>query len=136
VNTRFGRSHVAHACASPAASRDLRAARLRAVKPDIARNLVDGTVSAEALARRQRISPRYIHRLFEGEGTTLSQFVSDPRLAQAHRMLTDPAHADTTIGSMAYGVGFTDLSTFNRAFRRCYDAAPSDIRAIARGTRD
>jgi AraC-like DNA-binding protein len=121
-----------------AAGRGLRAARLRAVKLDIAHNLVDGTVSAEALARRQRVSPRYIHRLFEGEGMTLSQFVLGLRLAQAYRMLTDPAHADMTIGGLAYGVGFTDLSTFNRAFRRRYGAAPSDVRATARdrGTRD
>ena len=33
-----------------------------------------------------------------------------------------------SISSIAYDVGFGDLSYFNRAFRRRYDATPSDIR--------
>jgi len=115
-----------------AEGRGLRAARRRLVKTDIAQNLADGDLSAAALARRQRVSPRYIHKLFETEGTTLSKFVCGQRLVQVHRMLTDPRHDDLTIGAIAYNAGFGDLSTFNRRFRRQFGATPSDVRMKAR----
>jgi AraC-like DNA-binding protein len=92
-------------------------------------NLQDGDVPAAALAWGQRVSARYIHKLFEGEGTTLSKFVLGQRLARVHRMLTDPGRADLTIGTIAYQAGFGDLSTFNREFRRHFGATPSDVRA-------
>ena len=116
-----------------AAGRGLRAARLRVLKADIARTFQEGDVSAEALARRHHISPRYIYKLFERDGTTLSQFVADLRLARVYRMLGDLRYAGMTIGALAYSVGFTDLSTFNRAFRRRYGIAPTDVRAVKQG---
>jgi AraC-like DNA-binding protein len=118
--------------AEVARGRGLRAARLRAIKAEIALNLANDEVSAAALARTQRVSPRYIHKLFEDEGTTLSRYVMGQRLVRVHRMLTDPRYADLTIGAMAYSVGFSDLSTFNREFRRHFGATPSDVRAAAR----
>jgi AraC-like DNA-binding protein len=117
-----------------AKGRGLRAARMRAIKAEIASNLLQGgTVSAAALARAQRVSSRYIQKLFENEGTTLSKFVLGQRLARVHRMLTDPGMVDLTIGAIAYRAGFGDLSTFNREFRRQFGATPSDIRAATRG---
>jgi len=109
--------------------RGLGAARLRAVKADIAEKLAGGDVGAAALAVRQRVSPRYIHKLFESEGTTLSHYVLGQRLARVHRLLSDPSYAEHTIGGLAFQVGFGDLSTFNRAFRRHYGVTPSDVRA-------
>jgi AraC-like DNA-binding protein len=93
--------------------------------------LRDGDVSVTALAGRHRVSARYIQRLFESDGTTLSKFVLGQRLAQAYRMLADPRQGDRMIGTLAFEVGFGDLSTFNREFRRHYGATPSDVRAAA-----
>jgi AraC-like DNA-binding protein len=115
-----------------AKGRGLRAARLRAIKADVVEHLQCGHVSPAALALRQGVSPRYIHKLFESEGTTLSRFVLGQRLARVHRMLSDPRHADRTIGALAFDVGFGDLSTFNREFRRLYGMTPSDVRAATR----
>lgn len=109
----------------------IRAARLHAIKSDIATNFAGGDVSASALAIRHRVTTRYIHKLFEHEGTTLSKFVLGQRLNHAHRMLTDPRSAGQTIGSLAFAAGFGDLSTFNHAFRRHYGATPSEVRANA-----
>ncbi|RUX33774.1 helix-turn-helix domain-containing protein, partial [Mesorhizobium sp. M7A.F.Ca.CA.002.09.1.1] len=39
--------------------------------------------------------------------------------------------AGRSITAIAYEAGFNDLSYFNRAFRRRYDATPSDVRAAA-----
>jgi AraC-like DNA-binding protein len=70
--------------------------------------------------------------LFEAEGTTFSQYVLGQRLALAHRLLTDPRDARSTITAIAFDAGFGDLSSFNRAFRRAYGATPSDVRAAVR----
>jgi hypothetical protein len=47
----------------------------------IAHNL-DGDVSVTALALRQQVTPRYIQKLFESEGSTLSRYVLGQRLAR------------------------------------------------------
>jgi AraC-like DNA-binding protein len=111
-----------------AKGRGVRVARLKAVKADIAANLTSHDLSVAAVARRQRVTPRYIHMLFDGEGTTFSQFVLAERLARVHRLLSDPRHGDKSIGAIAYASGFGDLSHFNHAFRRRYGATPSEIR--------
>ncbi|MCW5658899.1 MAG: helix-turn-helix domain-containing protein [Burkholderiaceae bacterium] len=119
-----------------AAGRGLQAARLRAVKADIAQHLSDAALGPVPLAQRQGITPRYLHKLFEREGTTLSRYVLGLRLAAVHRMLSDPRHAALRIGTIAYDNGFNDLSTFNREFRRRFGATPSDVRqAIRRAIR-
>lgn len=118
--------------AEVAKGRGLRAARLHAVKADIARHLADPELSATVLATHQGVTPRYIHKLFETDGTTLSRFVLGHRLVKVHRMLHDAHYAGLTIGAIAYRGGFSDLSTFNREFRRRFGATPSDVRAAAR----
>jgi len=89
---------------------------------DIAAYLGDCDLTAAAVARRQRVTPRFVHKLFEQEGLVFSRFVLARRLARTHRMLTDVRLAQRSISSVAFEVGFGDLSYFNRAFRRCYGA--------------
>ncbi len=116
-----------------AEGRGIRAARLSAVKTDIEKHVAESDLTPAAVARRQRISDSYIRKLFEGEGTSFSEFVLSRRLVRAHRMLTDPRSAGRSISSIAFDAGFGDLSYFNRTFKRFYSTAPSEIRAaIAR----
>jgi AraC-like DNA-binding protein len=113
--------------------RGLRAARLRAVKADIIANLGAREVSLAAVAARHNISPSYVRKLFEGAGTSFTDFVLSERLARAHRLLADPHSAGRTIGDIAFAAGFGDLSYFNRAFRRRFGDTPSGVRAGANG---
>jgi len=106
----------------------VRAARLQAIKTDIAANLANGSLSVADVATRHRVTPRYVHKLFEDEGTTFTQFIIRQRLNRAYRMLRDPQFAMRSITSIAFDAGFGDLSYFNRTFRRHYNATPSDIR--------
>lgn len=114
--------------AAVAEGRGIRAARLRAVKDDIEAHLTDGDLTPVVVARRQRISDSYIRKLFESEGTSFSEFVLTRRLVRANRVLTDQGWADRTIASIAFECGFSDLSYFNRTFKRLYGAPPSDVR--------
>ncbi len=113
--------------------RGIAAAQLRLMMTYISENLGDGDLSVAEIARRHRVTPRYVHKLFENEGLTVSSFVLGQRLLRAHRILSDPRFADRNISSVAFDVGFSDLSYFNRAFRRRYAATPSDIRHSALG---
>jgi AraC-like DNA-binding protein len=111
------------------ADRSVRAARLHAIKSNIAANLADGSLTVAAIAARHGVSSRYLHKLFESEGTTFTQFILRERLDRAYRMLRDPRFVARSITSIAYDAGFGDLSYFNRTFRRHYGATPSDIRS-------
>jgi AraC-like DNA-binding protein len=118
--------------AALARGRGVRAARIMAIKNDIAARLTEPDLSVATVAQRNRISARYLHRLFEEDGTTFSTFVLELRLARAERLLTDARHAQQSISTIGYDVGFGDLSYFYRSFRRRFGATPSDVRAAAR----
>jgi AraC-like DNA-binding protein len=115
-----------------ARGRGARAARLPVIKQDIATRLDRPGLSVATIAARHRIKARQIQRLFESEGMTFTEYVLAQRLARAHRLLTNPLHAGQKISTIAFDVGFRDLSHFNRAFRRRYGMVPSDLRAGAR----
>lgn len=106
----------------------VKAARLRAIKAAIARELSDPQLGAERVARYCGISPRYIRRLFQDEGSSFSAYVLGERLDRAHRLLLHPGQTSRTIAAIAYACGFGDLSYFNRTFRRRFGMTPSDLR--------
>lgn len=109
----------------------LRAARLRAVRTDIAAHLTDPQLSIGAVAARLRLPARSIRALFQGENTTFAHYVLHQRLARVHGRLARPQDAGAPVSALAYEAGFGDLSYFNHAFRRRYGATPSDVRAAA-----
>jgi AraC-like DNA-binding protein len=114
--------------AAAADDRGVKAARLRAIKTYIARHLADGELTIADVAAREGVTPRYVHKLFEGEGASFSRYVLDRRLEAAYRALTDQRQDHRSILSIAFDSGFADLSHFNRTFRRRYNATPTDVR--------
>ena len=109
----------------------VRAARLAAIRHDIVSNLSDESLSVRTIAARHKVTPRYVQRLFEETGSTFTEYVLGQRLVRAHRLLTDARRSEQTLTAIAFEVGFSDLSYFNRAFRRRFGATPSDLRAQA-----
>jgi hypothetical protein len=75
-----------------AAERSVGAVRLAAIKADIVANLNDGNLSATTAAARNRVTVRYLHKLFESEGVTYSEFVLGQRLARAYCLLRSRLH--------------------------------------------
>jgi AraC-like DNA-binding protein len=119
--------------AEVARGRGARAARLHAIKADIAENLHQDSLSVATVAARHRCTSRYVQMLFEAEGTTFREYVLAQRLARVHRTLSDTRYAWQKISTVAYDTGFGDLSYFNSVFRQRYGERPSDVRAAARG---
>jgi AraC-like DNA-binding protein len=111
-----------------ALGRGVRAARLNAIKAHVCENLAMHDLSVQSVATHHGLSPRYIHMLFEGEGTTFSTFVREQRLLHARNMLRSPRYAGHPISSIAFAAGFGDLSYFNRSFRRSFGASPTELR--------
>lgn len=110
-----------------------KAARLRKAKFLIVNNCWRQDLSVAGVAQELGVTPRYLQRLFEADGKTFSSFLIEQRLKRAHRMLREPEFAERPVSSIAYDVGFGDLSYFNRSFRRAYGATPSAVRSGAAG---
>lgn len=79
------------------------------------------------IATRSGLSPRQAQRLFERASTTFTEFVLEQRLLQARKLLGDPRARTRKISDIAHSSGFSDLSYFNRAFKR-FGATPSELR--------
>jgi AraC-like DNA-binding protein len=108
-----------------------RTALLVAMRAHVQAHLADPGLTRESLARRHRISTRYATELFADAGTSPAAFIRAERLRAAHRLLSDPGHAGATVSAVAARSGFTDRTTFTRAFARAYGRTPAEVRAAA-----
>lgn len=87
--------------------------------------IAQGGVSIDDVARDLATSPRTLQRRLENEGTTFGAVFDEVRRAAALEYLKNPQLA---IKEAAYLVGFSEPSTFYRAFRRWTGATPSTYR--------
>ena len=110
----------------------IRAARRSAILREIERRSGDQSLNTAAIARSLGVTPRYVHLLLEETGKSFTHHVLARRLETAAALLRDPRWQARRISDIAAEAGFTDLSYFNRSFRRCFGAAPSDVREAAR----
>jgi AraC-like DNA-binding protein len=98
------------------------------VKDYIDQHLDDQALTPPEIAASAGISTRYLHKLFESEGQTVSEYVRDRRLDWVHHALLDPGRANLTISTIAMHAGFGDVSGFNRSFRSRYGVTPRELR--------
>jgi AraC-like DNA-binding protein len=87
--------------------------------------LADGPPSADLVAKRLGVSPRSLRRRLADEGTSFHALVEDTRNALAQQYLSDPK---LTVSEIAFLVGFSALSPFQRAFRRWTNLTPREYR--------
>lgn len=81
--------------------------------------------SLKDAAHRLAMSERTLHRRLADEGTTLTAVVEAARYRKARQML---AQKKTTVDSIAFAVGFSDPSSFSRAFKRWSGTSAQDYR--------
>jgi AraC-like DNA-binding protein len=91
-------------------------------------HLGDPHLRVAELARRHHVSVSHAYTLFERIGTTPGAYLRGERLQAAQAMLSDPRHDWLRISDIATAVGFLDLRTFERAFRRRYGMPPGSWR--------
>jgi len=90
-------------------------------------------LTISAVAGDQNISPRYLQRLIETTGSTFSERLSELRLQRALTLLTDARHSRRRIAEIALRSGFSDVSYFNRIFRRRFGETQRSVRGRVAG---
>lgn len=89
-------------------------------------HLSEGLPSIQSVADRLAISTRSLQRRLSEEETSYAEVVDSLRHQKAQLLLRDPNLAVYEIG---YLLGYSDPSTFHRAFRRWQGSSPSQFRA-------
>jgi AraC-like DNA-binding protein len=112
---------------------EVREERRAAVLREIEKRIGDPGLSASTVANLLGITARYVHLLLEETGARFSHHVLDRRLEKAAALLRDPQWRGRLIIEIAAEAGFSDISHFNRAFRRKFRATPSLIRKSSAG---
>jgi AraC-like DNA-binding protein len=96
----------------------------------VAELLDSGEVTLDAVATRLGIKPRTLRtRLTEAE-TSFNQVLADFRYRLARQLL---ATTDESIDEIVYLTGFSEPSTFYRAFKRWSNMTPIEYRKTAQG---
>jgi AraC-like DNA-binding protein len=108
--------------------RGLRAARLREVVTTIKAGFDHPGFSAEVVARKLGLSPRYVRDLLQETGQGFTDRVLELRLQKARTLLMDSHHDRLKVIDIALGCGFNEVSYFNRSFRRRFGASPTQFR--------
>ncbi|MFI7360881.1 helix-turn-helix domain-containing protein [Streptomyces sp. NPDC050149] len=85
-----------------------------------------------AVAAAHSISVRYLHLLFQRQGTTVAGYVRRQRIGRCRRDLADPQLSHLTIAAIARHRGFSEPSGFNRSFRAETGMTPGEYRALVR----
>lgn len=86
------------------------------VRTHLERHFTDPDLSVDVVARRLRVSRRYLENVFARHGRSPAAFLRSLRLDRARSILA--GSMTVTISEAARRSGFSDAATFSRAFRR------------------
>jgi AraC-like DNA-binding protein len=98
------------------------------VKAYIEEHLRDPGLSLDRIAAAVNCSKRYVHKIFESEGTTTSEYIWQMRLCRCREELRDPACAGKSITEIAYSWGFNSSAHFSRTFKDTFHLSPRTYR--------
>jgi AraC-like DNA-binding protein len=97
----------------------------------IGRRLREPGLDTAAIARAHHLSARHLQAVFAEQGTTVTGWIRERRLAGCRRDLADPALRELPIGDIAARWGYRDQAYFSRLFRRSFGETPREWRARA-----
>jgi len=98
------------------------------VRTYLLNELQSGVPTAEKTARTMHMSVRTLNRNLQQEGTTFRELLTQLRQEKAATLLTNP---QISISEVGYLLGFSELSSFYRAFRTWTGTTPAEYRAAA-----
>ena len=98
---------------------------LAAVRRAIGESMRDGGPTLAQVARKTALSRRTLQRRLKDYGIDFKRLVDDTRRRFSLSYLRDPEH---TLNEIGYLLGYSEVSAFNRAFKRWTGLTPSDYR--------
>ncbi len=98
------------------------------VKATILDQLPSGNVTDESVSRDLFMSARKLQRQLESAGTTFYTLMNETREDLAKKFLRDQ---DMSITEIAFLLGFSESSSFSRAFKRWTGVSPNQYRKSA-----
>ncbi len=91
----------------------------------VADGLLEGEPTLATVARRLGLSARTLQRRLRDEGTSFADLIADVRHELALQHLRNP---EVSIQEAAFLLGYSDVSTFHRAFKRRAGMTPATYR--------
>jgi AraC-like DNA-binding protein len=101
---------------------------LEQVRDYVDAHLADPDLTPARIAAAHYISPRHLHGLFEGTGTTVARWIRQRRVEEGRRDLADPSQARVPIAAIAARRGFRGPTRFTEAFKQNYGITPAEFR--------
>ena len=101
---------------------------LASIRRAVAESMRHGDPSLTKVGKRIAMGPRTLQRRLKDQGIEFKVLVDDTRRLFALTYLRDPGQ---TLAEIAYLLGYSEVSAFNRAFRRWTGSTPSDYRRRA-----
>ena len=95
------------------------------VQNQLCEHLREGEPTQSSVAKRCGMSERTLQRRLADEGTSFAQLLDDVRSSLGRMYLADPKLA---VFEVAFLLGYSEPSAFNRAFRRWTGLSPSEFR--------
>lgn len=102
--------------------RDNIPARVRAAIMD---QLPSGTISDESIAAALHMTPRTLHRRLKEDGESFRTLLKAVRQDLARQYVADDS---LTLTEVTFLLGFSEMSSFSRAFKNWYGHSPSTAR--------
>lgn len=127
VGAELLREVLAHDSGAPSRSRS--PAALRAdVRARISRGLADPGLRVSTLADAAGVSERTVHAAFAEVGSSPAAEIRGIRLERSRRLLETTS---LSIAEISLACGFSDPTSYTRAFRRQWQLTPAAHRALA-----
>lgn len=98
------------------------------IKIDIESRLSSAELTADRIAAAHQLTPRMLHELFEGQGTTLAEWIGARRLERCRRDLRDSTLAGHSVDAIAARWGLADPTAFRSMFGTAFGVSPEDCR--------
>ncbi len=105
-----------------------RASRLHRICQGIEAVLGNPALTLGMVAERERVSSRYLQKLFTEAGNSFSHYLRTRRLDRCRADLISPLHAELSISEICFRWGFNSSAHFSRVFHQEFGVSPREYR--------
>lgn len=98
------------------------------IKSFVTIHLRNPNLSIDHVASAVRCTKRYLHKVFEEEELSISEYILRKRLERCRETLMNPECMSQSVTDIAYSWGFSNSNHFSRCFKEAFGVPPSAIR--------